>query len=533
MLRDVSLAVNSHLRSATAMDDSDCNPRPHIPRISVPFCGPIFGTGINDFRDASMGSQNDRETIAAAFSHGTVAKSRFPIRNHENTESNVLSPSHGDATPSRGFTPRPIQASPPPTKDGSLDDSLSCLTPEGTRSLPASLTLLQQPSDEKENQEVEESENGVGRSDVDRIVGKKRWTAHNAKTRSSGDSEMKSLTRNVQKMAISVKQKDAKSQKTVHFSSSSKTKGALARNSSASNGVKLYVHGIPGGGTKKSSVIPSVTPSVIPKAAKPTSISQHKTASKESSCPASSVPSIKSKPSLSTTSKRPFSSKTAAKTVSSSSRPKSMDNSSRSTTSTTGASTASIPSSRPEPNSILRLTKSSASLVAEQSFDSIAAAEDLLQEDSILRKTVHSKAALRTNVQKDEKVFDNLIPLPDRNDVDQLLEEATARRRKAQRKMLGGRNSASSSRTGRRNGELELVERLEPDIRDFWNPEWEIGRPDWSLPFGASNVVVGDIETDKRAVEQSADLSDVARRIEERFERGNKAKNSYRMFYRN
>ena len=137
---------------------------------------------------------------------------------------------------------------------------------------------------------------------------------------------------------------------------------------------------------------------------------------------------------------------------------------------------------------------------------------------------------------KDKKVFDNLVPLPDLNDIDQILERETAKRRKAKSKMSGGgggRDSAFSSRTGRRNSEVELADRLEPDIRDFWNPEWEIGRPDWSLPFDAANVVVGGVDSESLALRQSGDLSDVLKRIEERFKRENEATNVNHMFYRN
>merc|ERR1712212_697901 len=113
----------------------------------------------------------------------------------------------------------------------------------------------------------------------------------------------------------------------------------------------------------------------------------------------------------------------------------------------------------------------------------------------------------------------------------------TAKRRKAKSKMSGGggggRDSAFSSRTGRRNSEVELADRLEPDILDFWDPEWEIGRPDWSLPFDAANVVVGGVDSESLALRQSGDLSDVLKRIEERFKRENEATNVNHMFYRN
>merc|ERR1711915_395217 len=86
-----------------------------------------------------------------------------------------------------------------------------------------------------------------------------------------------------------------------------------------------------------------------------------------------------------------------------------------------------------------------------------------------------------------------------------------------------GLSSTRFSQTGRRNGETELADRVEPDIRDFWNPEWEIGRPDWSLPFDANDILVGDSRANNNgnnnALERCADMTDVANRIREDYER--------------
>ena len=78
-----------------------------------------------------------------------------------------------------------------------------------------------------------------------------------------------------------------------------------------------------------------------------------------------------------------------------------------------------------------------------------------------------------------------------------------------------------------------MAERSEPDIRDFWNPEWEIGRPDWRLPFSADEVVIDDgYDVDRRVVERAADLSDVVERIGRRMEEEERVKRNYlSMFY--
>jgi len=176
----------------------------------------------------------------------------------------------------------------------------------------------------------------------------------------------------------------------------------------------------------------------------------------------------------------------------------------------------------------------------EQSFDSVVAAEDLLRRDGVVRQTVRHEAAQKTNVPKEKMIFDNLVPLVDSGDVDQMLEareeEAARRRRRNQERKYGTSkgSSRSGSSTFRRHPDVDLANRLEPDIRDFWNPEWEIGRPDWRLPFDPDQVVVEDeaFDLDKLVVERAADLSDEVRRIVAIGDKEERVKNKYRsMFY--
>merc|ERR1711962_1367658 len=101
--------------------------------------------------------------------------------------------------------------------------------------------------------------------------------------------------------------------------------------------------------------------------------------------------------------------------------------------------------------------------------------------------------------------------------------------RKSQRSVSSrGARRGSSSRPDR---DVELADRLEPDIRDFWNPEWEIGRPDWSLPFDAGDVLVEGVDTERRVVERAMDMSDVVRRIERRFDRTQQIQGVKSLFY--
>jgi len=309
--------------------------------------------------------------------------------------------------------------------------------------------------------------------------------------------------------------------KSVSFPSTQATRPKQSIAPPSSN-VKVYIHGIPGGGTRHSSAI-------VPKV--------KSTAKRQSHSGKAVTPRVMSDTLAKKVVKKDVLSKSSSssetKTPSQATSPSLVNGSSSSTITTSSSSSSTLPSAHPELNTVLLSSRSSCD-VREQSFDSVAAAGDLLRRDVVVKKELSHQASRKTNVPKDKVVFDNLVPLVDSEDVDQLLEaqRESARRRKAAK---FGRSGSSSASSGRRNRDLDLSERSEPDIRDFWNPEWEIGRPDWRLPFGPEDVVVDDDAFDeaRRVVEKAGDLTEVVERIERRMEERQRINTNYHfVFYR-
>ena len=498
--------------SKGTMNDSDCVPRSFVPRISVPF-GSLTG--------------------------GQPRKSAV------------------DATPPRSGAPRAYSAAlySPPSKGDSLDDVALCLTPEKTagEGVFSKVTdIISQINDEcKENQSLDSEGGGAvpAPAAVPPEINDKKFpkSVVAVETRQPPPRTSKTVQRalNDRMNALSVidsarpEEKNSATNmvpKSVSFSTTQATRPKHSETSSSSK-VKVYIHGIPGGGARHSSdVVPKVKTSIVSDKHSDRTETQNKrveTLAKESRKTVTKGVASKYAASLRVSSSSTSSKKTSPAPAVSSSL--ALTSSSTIPSSTTLASSSTLPSARPELNTVLLSSRSSRD-VREQSFDSVAAADDLLRRDVVVKKEVSHQASRKTNVPKDQVVFDNLVPLVDSDDVDQLLEaqRESARRRKAAKFGCSGSSSASSSSPGgRRNRDLDLAQRSEPDIHDFWNPEWEIGRPDWRLPFGPEEVVVDAFDASRRDVERAADLTDVAERIERRMEERQRIKtNYYSVFYR-
>jgi len=137
----------------------------------------------------------------------------------------------------------------------------------------------------------------------------------------------------------------------------------------------------------------------------------------------------------------------------------------------------------------------------------------LVKTDPMMKKSVGAAAAKRTNFHKDARLFSNLVSLD--TELPQEIRPNTARRRL--RNVKSRYMQTNKQTMSRERQDVDLKDRTQPDINDFWNPEWEIARPNWSLPFDDPADVVTSYDPRAVTLEIAMDDRHIMDMIEKKY----------------